>query len=679
MSDMQVQAELTLKDNMTKPAAKGLEEVAKSADKLQQSGKQRGADGRFLKQMATDGSAAARSMDAVGRETQQLQQQIKGAERSGSALRRTLSGVRDAGRDAAKHMAQMGKGLAAAKHNATAFGGGVMAAGYVAKTAMEKPMDYEAKLASMANVAYADKDATGRIAGMKTLDASIINAVRTGGGSRDSAADALNTLLAAGTDESTAKQLLPVIQKAATASGADGKELASILTKGISQKQFTAAEAQAAIDKAIKAGEAGQFELKDMARWLPQIISAGKGMKGMEGYEAHLANLQGIANVTGSNDQAGNAYFNLLGKITSTDATANFKKMKINLPKELSKAAQQGVDPVTAFTQLVESKVVAKDKNFTALQKKIATTSDKDEKRLLMEQAAEILQGTAVGKILQDREALLGLVGVMSQKDTIADVREQLKNAEGATQRSFDVVSSTTNYKAEQASNEKDIALSATLDSIKNPLDATLDSVARFAQENPILATATAGTATAGGMATAGGTAWGGMKLLQGAKPAADAGTAIASAGGGLAGTAAKVASKAALPLAMGGAAYEIYSTENDATTSREQKNIANMQTYGGFGGMLAGAAMGGAAGSVVPILGNGIGAILGGLVGYFAGGQAGKGVGEMAWGGESTPETAPQLPDANIQQDITLTVELDGQKVAEILERRQTRESLRQ
>lgn len=673
MSDMQVQAELTLKDNMTKPAAKGLEEVAKSADKLQQSGK-RGADGRFLKQMAADGTEAARSMDAVGRETQQLQQQLKSTERSGSALRRTLSGIRDAGRDAAKHMAQMGKGLSAA-------GGGAMAAGYVAKTALEKPMDYEAKLAGMANVAYADKNAAGRIAGMKTLDASIVDAVRTGGGSRDAAADALNTLLAAGTDESTAKQLLPVIQKASTASGADGKELASILTKGISQKQFTAAEAQAAIDKAIKAGEAGQFELRDMARWLPQIISAGKGMKGMEGYEAHLANLQGIANVTGSNDQAGNAYFNLLGKITSTDAAANFNKMKINLPKELSKAAQQGIDPVTAFTQLVESKVVAKDKNFKALQKKIAATSDKDEKRLLMEQAAEILQGTAVGKIIQDREALLGLVGVMSQKDTIADVRGQLENAEGATQRSFDVVSSTTSYKAQQASNEKNIALSATLDTIKTPLDATLDRATRFAQDNPALATVTAGTATLGGMATAGGTAWGGMKLLQGAKPAADAGTAVASAGGGLAGTAAKVASKAALPLAMGGAAYEIYRTENDASASREQKNISNMQTYGGFGGMLAGAAMGGAAGSVVPVLGNGIGAILGGLVGYFAGGQAGKGVGEMAWGAnsESTPETVPQLPDANIQQDINLTVELDGQKVAEILERRQSRESLRQ
>ncbi|MEG2173611.1 MAG: hypothetical protein RRY29_10220, partial [Desulfovibrionaceae bacterium] len=128
MSDMQVQVEIALKDDMTKPAVKALDSVAKSADKVQQSGRQRGPDGRFLKQMAADGTEAARSMDATGRNARELQQQLKGAERSGSALRRTLAGVRDAGRDATKHMAQMGKGLAAA-------GGSAMAAGYVAKKA----------------------------------------------------------------------------------------------------------------------------------------------------------------------------------------------------------------------------------------------------------------------------------------------------------------------------------------------------------------------------------------------------------------------------------------------------------------------------------------------------------------------------------------------------------------
>lgn len=137
-------------------------------------------------------------------------------------------------------------------------------------------------------------------------------------------------MLAAGTDIETAKNLLPVVQKAATAAQADPNELALVLVKGIQQGQFKPEQAKAALEKAIRAGEAGQFELKDMARWLPQIMAAGKGMKGMEGYEQHLANLQAVAQVTGSSDQAGNAYFNLLGKLTAPDAAKNFEDFGVN-------------------------------------------------------------------------------------------------------------------------------------------------------------------------------------------------------------------------------------------------------------------------------------------------------------------------------------------------------------
>lgn len=696
MSDMLVQAEIKLKDNLSRPAGTALESVKKSAERAGSAVDNAGrSDG--MKRVVRDASDAARGMDAVGRNAKaagqgldsaargarQTREATQAAERQTAAMQRHTQGIAQNMRAAAAGMARMGQGIGTGLGAARGMAAGALAAGYVAKAAADKPVDYEKQLAGMANVAFAERDAAGRIAGMRELDAAITGAIRSGGGKREDAAATLNAMLASGAvDESTAKdKLLPVIMKASTASGASGEELANILIKGISQGQFGADEAQLAIDKALKAGEAGQFELKDMARWLPQIISAGKGMKGMEGFDAHLANLQGIAQVTGSQDQAGNAYFNLLGKLTSTDASNNFKKLGIDLPTELARGRMQGKDTVTTFVDLVQERVVKKDKRYQALQKKIAATSDKDERRELMEQAAEILQGTAVGKIIHDREALLGLVGVMNQRETIDDVRKKLKNAEGSTQTSFDVMSSTGAYARERIANEKDIATSALYDNVKAPVNAAMHKTADLARDNPVAAQTAVGVATAGTAAAAGGAA----------ASALGGGSAVAGAASGIAGLLHSAARQS--PIVAGLlSALKIYNTATDENLTTAEKKINNMETYGEFGGALTGAAMGAAAGSVVPLIGNVAGGVLGAILGYFAGGSAGKGAGQLLWGEEAAAERQRKTPDEQaavvqaaqilqqqpINATIQLNVDLDGDRVAAAVEQRQLRESNR-
>ena len=690
MSDMQVQAELKLKDNLSKPAGTALEALGKSAAKtgtavdvigknqgMQRTAKDAADAARNMSGMARTAQETSRGMDAAALSAKRFRDGAQDAARLIASMRNNMQGVQRTIRDAAGQMQGLGRGAATAMRGAAALG----TAGYVAKAALEKPVSYEKQLASMANVAYADRDAAGRKAGMADLDAAIVSAVRQGGGKREDAAATLNAMLASGAiDESTAKdKLLPLIMKGSTASGASGEELANILVKGISQGQFSADEAEIALDKAIKAGEAGQFELKDMARWLPQIISAGKGMKGMAGFDAHLANLQGIAQVTGSNDQAGNAYFNLLGKLTSTDATNNFKKLKIDLPKELAKGRMSGKDTVSTFVDLVQTRVVSKDKRFQSLQKKIAATRDKDEYRALMEQAAEILQGTAVGKIIQDREALLGLVGIMNQRKTIQEVQQALQHARGSTQTSFDVMASTGAYAQEQAANETDIAASGIYNRVKDPMNNALKSTAAFARENPVAAQTAVGGSIAATTTAAGGAVasmLGGGNVVQGATKGLAFG--------------AKTMVRGAPIFALADAGYKIYRTANDTNLTTAEKNINNMETYGQFGGALSGAAMGAAAGSAIPLIGNVAGAILGGIMGYFAGGKAGKATGDLMWGDEaaaqkgqpSPQETAVQtaqlLQQQPINATIQLNVELDGDKVAAAVEQRQLRESSR-
>ena len=716
--DLEVEARLTLKDDLSKKAGTALDAVSKkarnagkAADALAATKKDAGAQAYERTAQAADKAATA--IDKVARSADRARA-ANGRFVSGSG-----SGLGRVAQDAEKAERSMGRLEAMARRTGTALskmggamgtardvGAGLMAGGYVAARAVQKPIAYEKQLAGMANVAYSDRDAKGRIAGMKELDAVITASVREGGGSREQAAGALNSMLAAGTDIETAKSLLPVVQKAATAAQADPNELALVLVKGIQQGQFKPEQAKAALEKAIRAGEAGQFELKDMARWLPQIMAAGKGMKGMEGYEQHLANLQAVAQVTGSSDQAGNAYFNLLGKLTAPDAAKNFEDFGVNLPKELSAAAQRGEDPVSAFARLVEQRVVNTNRSYKKIKAQLATAKGAD-RQALLQQAAEILQGSAVGRIIQDREAMLGLVGVMNQGATKKDVLTQVKNADGAIDVSYKVMAATTAAPLQQAANENDIAASAACSEVKPHIDRMLDGLRDAAQEFPRLTTVVYEAATALGVFAAVGMAWGGSRMLRGGggkvlgdagkllgragKTAAEAGKTAAQAGGGavLKGTALEAGGKAvadataktvAKETVQAGArtlgkgflgaefamsAYDIWQTENDPNLTRQQKDQANMATYGGFGGALTGAAAGASAGSVVPVVGTGIGALIGGFLGWWAGREAGEGAGKLIY---SDPVSESQM-NRPIQIDNRITLEVDGEPMARKVE----------
>lgn len=104
------------------------------------------------------------------------------------------------------------------------------------------------------------------------------------------AAEALDAMIASGTvSTQDAMKALPSIQKVATASGAESVDIARIVTSGLKQGFFTAEQVPDILDMAVVAGQQGSFELKDMARWLPQLMASASGMKGVEGFRTILA------------------------------------------------------------------------------------------------------------------------------------------------------------------------------------------------------------------------------------------------------------------------------------------------------------------------------------------------------------------------------------------------------
>ena len=443
----------------------------------------------------------------------------------------------------------------------------------------------------------------------------------------------------------------------------------------------------------------------------------------MGGYKQHLANLQAIAEVTGSSDQAGNAYYNLLGKLTAPDVAKNLEDFGVNLPKELEKAAIEGEDPVSAFVRIVEERVVNTNRSYKKLKAQLATAKG-PERQALLQQAEEILQGSAVGRILQDREARLGFVGIMSQGETKKNVLAELDNTKGAIDASYKVMASTTAAQLQQTANEKDIAASDAFSEVKPHIDNMLTGLRDAAQEFPRLTTVVYEAATALGVFAAVGMAWGGSRMLRGgggkvlggvgkllggagktaveaggkatlAKTAADVGgkavlkgTALEAGGKAVADATAKNIAKETMqagaktfgksvPLIEGGlAAYEIWQTENNPNLTRQQKNQANAATTGGLGGALTGAAIGASAGSVVPVIGTTAGALIGGLLGWWAGREAGEGAGKLIY---SDPVSKAQTEERQpIELNAKLALEVDGLTLAEVMEKYQTEYNFR-
>ena len=720
--DLEVEARLTLKDDLSKKAGTALDAVSKkarnagkAADALAATKKDAGAQAYERTAQAADKAATA--IDKVARSADRARD-ANGRFVSGSG-----SGLGRVAQDAEKAERSMGRLEAMARRTGTALskmggamgtardaGTGLMAGGYVAARAVQKPIAREERLARLANIGYSERDKEGRIAGMKELDALARETVKTGGGSDEQAIGLLESLMAGGMETDQIKRLAPGIQKAATSMGADTGELATLVVSGLKQGQFKEADAYGILEKMSRAGELGSFEGKDITRWLPQLMASASGMQGAAGTSDMLAHLEAVRNVTGSSDQAGNAYDNYLAYLKSPEAAKNLEDYGVNLTKELIAYNSKGVSTPEAFADILEKRVVNTNRTVQSLQKRIAQAKTPEERQKL-EQQLDIAKKAAISTVIRDRQAGLGAAGMILGKDMIASVKKELASSEGTLQKGFEVIQETTAAKATAFDNTKTYAASDAFSDVKPHIDRMLDGLRDAAQEFPRLTTVVYEAATALGVFAAVGMAWGGSRMLRGGggKVLGDAGKLLgragktaAQAGGGavLKGTALEAGGKAvadataktvaketiqagARTLGKGflGAefamsAYDIWQTENDPNLTRQQKDQANTAIYGGFGGVLAGAAAGASAGSVVPVIGTTAGALIGGLLGWWAGREAGEGAGKLIY---SDPVSKAQTEERQpIELNAKLALEVDGLTLAEVMEKYQTEYNFR-
>ena len=117
--------------------------------------------------------------------------------RAFSAMKDKVRNLRSELNGVGEGMSQMQK-LGAAGSTISAVAGGVMAAGATLIRPVSNQMSYQQRLAMMANTAYADQGLEGRRTGMNEIDSLIRHSVKTGGGTKESAAETLDAMLASG-------------------------------------------------------------------------------------------------------------------------------------------------------------------------------------------------------------------------------------------------------------------------------------------------------------------------------------------------------------------------------------------------------------------------------------------------------------------------------------------------
>nr|WP_241013699.1 phage tail tape measure protein [Pandoraea nosoerga] len=299
---------------------------------------------------------------------------------------------------------------------------------------------------------------------MTELNNAIVSAVRQGGGTREQAADTLDNLLASGAvSDKTAMQLLPTLQKFSTATGADPNELGNIAIRAMQNFNIKEADIPRALDMALKGGQAGGFELKDMSKWLPQQMALAKtaGMSGLSDFGKLVVANQAAVITAGTKDEAGNNIVNLLEKLNSADTQLKAKKLGIDLTGSLASSREKGVNALDAFVGIVEN-VMAKDKRYQQNQARLASAPE-GERKAILESQQSLLEGTAIGKLIHDRQALGGLVAYMGQKDYRKQVEAQVFDPKSAVEGNFDLIASTNSFKMEKKRNEDVIAMQEAL------------------------------------------------------------------------------------------------------------------------------------------------------------------------------------------------------------------------
>lgn len=230
---------------------------------------------------------------------------------------------------------------------------------------------------------------------------------------------------------SSAKELeayAPVMAKTATATRASMDDLGSVAIALNDNLGISAAGLERSMNMLAFAGKSGQFELADMAKWLPQLTPqfAALGVTGERAVAEIGASLQIARRGAGSNDEAANNFKNFLSKLTAPETLKSFQKAGIDLQGSMTNLVSQGFSPAEAMVKILTKHLGMKAPAAAADYQKALGITDEQERKIALSRLDEAYK---LGELFADMQVLSFVRPALANQADLASIQKGSKEA----------------------------------------------------------------------------------------------------------------------------------------------------------------------------------------------------------------------------------------------------------
>lgn len=366
---------------------------------------------------------------------------------------------------------------------------------------VHETMGFDRHIAMMANTAFNERDVAGRKKGMLEIRAAISDTVNKYGGNLEQLTATADNLLShnAGGDAGLVLRMLPTLQKYAAAEGADPNELGSVALKAVQNFGVKESEVGQLFEEMIRGGHLGGFKIKDMSKWLPQQMAVAKnsGLSGLDGVAKLVALNERSFTTAGTVDEAGN---NVVDFYTHMNTPQMERMVARYLHRDwaamMANGRAKGMDAAQVFGSMTEQ-VMEKDKNYQRLKKALASTKDDEQRKQMLGDMVNIVEGSAIGKVVHQRQFLLAAMAYLNNPEEYKSQAKSIRTSQGNGVKDFDVISDTADFKTERFKSQQEMNKMDAMRPFSEKVGDVANGLSSLSNEYPRLATAVQGAKVA--------------------------------------------------------------------------------------------------------------------------------------------------------------------------------------
>lgn len=287
--------------------------------------------------------------------------------------------------------------------------------------------------------------------------------------------------------------LAPKMTKAVTATRSSWEDLGAMTVAMKDNLGISAKDWDKSVNMLIASSKAGQFEVKDMAKWLPSLTPyyQALGVQGEQAVAEIGASLQIARKGAGTSDEAANNMRNFLSKLTAPDTIKDFDKAGIDLKQSMQSLVANGMTPMQAMFSTIEQYVGTKSPKALAEFTKAMSIKDDKERQMAVDRLNETYK---LGELFQDQQAMSFIRPMLGNKQEFANIQNTMQQGGNQDLVGQDYTtrmgSSVEQYKSlkifadDLAMTLGDILKPALLD-IVNAVKPAIASFANWAKQNP--------------------------------------------------------------------------------------------------------------------------------------------------------------------------------------------------